>query len=326
MKVITDSCQLSPYTSRIFDMYFGDRSFAVFDIETTGLSPAWSKVILSGILMVGGGRAEVIQYFADSPDDEKQIIEKTLEALRQVDFILTYNGKHFDMPFMEARAKKYGIQFNPGIYNLDLFLVVQGHSGLRESLPNLKQKTLEVFMGLADSRDDEISGGDSVALYEKYMQTHAFALEKTILLHNHDDLLQLYKLLPVISKTDFHRAMYKLGFLAGNFLVQKITFKGRDLYILGKQLNSPKDYISFPTEEKPCSLIMNSVSGDFELIVPCQAEAGALYFDAQALLSGETRSIEKYPSVVDGYLIAQESGRINYMEINQFILEYFRGI
>lgn len=50
-------------------------------------------MILSGILMVGGGRAEVIQYFADSPDDEKQIIEKTLEALRQVDFILTYNGQ-----------------------------------------------------------------------------------------------------------------------------------------------------------------------------------------------------------------------------------------
>lgn len=152
---------------------------------------------------------------------------------------------------MEARAKKYGIQFNPGIYNLDLFLVVQGHSGLRESLPNLKQKTLEVFMGLADSRDDEISGGDSVALYEKYMQTHAFALEKTILLHNHDDLLQLYKLLPVISKTDFHRAMYKLGFSPVTSWYRRLPLRAATFIFSGNSLTVPKTTFPFQLRKSP---------------------------------------------------------------------------
>lgn len=326
MKTVTENLTLSPYTSKIFDMYFGGRTFAVFDIETTGLSPARCKVILSGILLRDETGCRVIQYFADRPEDEKEIIEKTLKVLSDVDYIVTYNGKHFDLPFMEVRGKKYGITFNPAIYNLDLFLVVQGHSALRESLPNLKQKTIEIFMGLADSRADEISGGESVALYEQYMQSHAFALEKTILLHNHDDLIQLYKLLPVISKTDFHRAMYKLGFPAGRFLIQKIAMKGRELHVTGRQLTGLCDYISFPTAQKPCSLMMNSAGGTFSLAIPCESQAGALYFDAAALLDGETASIEKYPSVVDGYLIVSDQGKVNAMEINGFLLEFLQSV
>lgn len=326
MKVITDSLAISPYTAKLFDMYFGGRSLAVFDIETTGLSPARCKVILSGILLLDGKCGKVIQYFADRQNDEREIIEKTLETLNAADYIVTYNGKHFDLPFMEARAKKYGIDFDPKVYNLDLFLVVQGHSNLRESLPNLKQKTVEVFMGLSDSRNDQISGGESVALYEQYMQSHAFALEKTILLHNHDDLIQLYKLLPVIAKTDFHKAMFKLGFLAGDFLVQKISLRGKELFVEGRHLGTPPDYISFPTQTMPCSLRISRNDGAFSLTVPCSAQAGALYFDAAALLSGEISSIEKYPSVVDGYLIVSESGKTNYMEVNQFLLTYLSSL
>ncbi len=326
MKMITDTLTLNPYTAKLFDTYFGERSFAVFDIETTGLSPTKCKVILTGILLLKGESCQVIQYFANETDDEKEIIEKTLKILNSVDYIITYNGKHFDMPFMETRAKKYGLSFQPSVYNLDLFLVIQGHSNLRQTLPNLKQKTVEIFMGLAGSRDDEISGGESVALYEQYMQTHAFALEKTILLHNHDDLIQLYKLLPVIAMTDFHRAMYKLGFLAGNVLIQKISFQGRSLCVCGWQRSTPKDYIAFPTAEKPYSLTMDSHSGDFELNIPCTAEAGALFFDAQAILEGNTEPIKKYPSVVDGYLIAEDRGTINYMEINAFLLTFFQTL
>lgn len=55
-------------------------------------------------------------------------------------------------------------------------------------------------MGLSDSRKDSISGAESVELYLEYKkcqdQSLKEKLEKKILLHNHDDLLQLYKLLP----------------------------------------------------------------------------------------------------------------------------------
>lgn len=326
MKTITEQLQLTPYASKMFDMYFGGKSFAVFDIETTGLSPARCSVILSGILLRKRDGCKIIQFFADSPDDERIILKKTKDILRQTDFILTYNGRHFDMPFIKSRAAKYGIDFSFPLYNLDLFQVLQGHSDLRTYLPDLKQKTVEIFMGLAASRDDEISGAESVALYGQYLKTGAFALEKTILLHNRDDLIQLCRLLPVIEKADFHRAMYKLGFPAGNYITEKIFLKGRNLCVLGAQTDTPLDYISFPTEESPCALTMSSADAVFELSVPCSVQSGAMYFDARALLSEAVPALEKFPSVVDGFLIASEGGNINYMEINGFLLEFLKNL
>lgn len=327
MKIITDQINLTPFHSRIFDLYFGGKKLAVFDIETTGLSPANCKVILSGILLADmqSGACKIIQYFADRPDDEAEIIRKTEEVLSSADYLLTYNGKHFDMPFMEMRAKKHGLSFDAP-YNLDLYLLLSGHSPLRKMLPNLKQKSVEAFMGLSAGRDDLISGKESVALYERYMASKSFALEQQILLHNHDDLIQLFRLLPVISKTDLHGGLYKHGFLAGSFTVEKIAFSGRTLRVSALQRENPCDYISFPTAEKPYSLTMDSRDRSCTMTLPLSCEAGALYLDARAILGDKLCEIEKYPSVVNGYLIASDSGTINHMEINHFLKLFFSSL
>lgn len=323
MKKIVDTIQLKRYESKAFDLYFRNKSYAVFDIETTGLSPASSKLILSGILLVNGDEGQVVQLFADQPEDEKEIIMETLRLLESVDLIVTYNGKHFDLPFLVSRAKKHGIGCDSLPYNLDLYLVVNGYSPLREVLPSLRQKSIEVYMGISDGRDDEISGGDSVALYNRYMATKSFELEKKILLHNHDDVVQLNLLLPIIAKVDFHRAMYKLGFLADQYQIGKINISGHDLCVNGMQKGNPKDYISFPTEKRPYSLVMNSKDKTFELTISGEASAGAVYIDAQGLLD-DTSSIKKYPSYADGYLILTNNGEINYLEINAFLMEFFK--
>lgn len=322
MKTIENTVKIKQYNSKIFNMYFGNKSFAVFDIETTGLMPAYCRVIISGMMFYPGhgDEARVVQLFADRADDEKEIIEKTIEMLEGVDFVITYNGRHFDIPFMQKRAQKHELCFPDNLYDLDLYLVVNGHSNLREVLSSLSQKNVERYMGLADTRDDEISGGESVKLYERYMETRSFELERKILLHNHDDLIQLYRLLPIIASSDFHGAMFKLGFLAGKLNISRITLKGRELHIMAKQINNPVDYISFPTVEKPYSLILDSSTGDAEIIVPCEVEAGAIYLDASLILGKNICSIENYPAVTNGYLIVNDNGRFNHMEINAFLL------
>ena len=324
MRKIIDYLHIDRYASKTFNMYFKDRSFAVFDIETTGLSPAYCKVILSGILLVKGDECQVIQFFADQAGDEKEILQQTVDILKSVDYIITYNGRHFDIPFVEKRARKYKIDIGICPYDLDLYLIINGHSELKSVLPNLKQKSVEIFMGLSSGRDDEISGKESVDLYNRYMTTKSFDLERKILLHNHDDLIQLYRILAIISKVNFHRAMFKLGFIAGDYLIKRVNMAGRDLHVLGNQLAEPVDYISFPTEEQPYSLMMDSASREFELTIPGQAEAGAIYFDAQAILGEKIKEIEKYPSVTNGYLIAEEYGKINHMDINAFLLTFFK--
>ena len=293
MKTIIRDMHIDTYASKLFDMYFKEKNIAVFDIETTGLSPRRCKVILSGILLINGQNCRAIQLFADQENDEEEIIRQTFHLLDSVDMMLTYNGRHFDLPFMEARAKRYGINGFRFPYNLDLYLVVNGHSALRQTLPSLKQKSLEIFMGLSDSRDDEISGGESVELYHRYMLSHSFDLEKKILLHNHDDLLQLYKLLPIIEKTDFQ--------------------SGRELQVSGLQ-NHPTDYISFPTEERPYTLVMSRSDASAKLTIPCESEAGALYIDARSILGENFTPIEKYPSVFNGYLILSEKDKIHHLD------------
>lgn len=322
MKTIEKDIKVDKYSSKIFNMYFGGKSFAVYDIESTGLSPAYCKVIISGMLFYPGhgDEAKVIQLFADQPDDEAEILRKTSELLSEVDFIVTYNGRHFDMPFVQKRSEKHHINFPHTIYDLDLYLVLNGHSGLREVLPSLSQKNVERYMGLSDSRDDEISGGESVKLYEQYMNTKSFQLEEKILLHNYDDLVQLYHLIPVIAASDFHAAMFKLGFQAGNLNISKILFKGHELHIQANQYKNPVDYIAFPTLDNPCSIIMNKASGGAEIIIPCEVAAGAFYFDAGAILGDKVLEIEAYPAIVNDYLIVNDNGRINYMEINAFLL------
>ncbi len=107
MKTIIRDMHIDTYASKLFDMYFKEKNIAVFDIETTGLSPRRCKVILSGILLINGQNCRAIQLFADQENDEEEIIRQTFHLLDSVDMMLTYNGRHFDLPFMEARAKRY---------------------------------------------------------------------------------------------------------------------------------------------------------------------------------------------------------------------------
>ncbi|PVX25617.1 MAG: hypothetical protein CW716_07670 [Candidatus Bathyarchaeum sp.] len=48
----------------------------------------------------------IVTYF----DDEKVLLQKLFEALREYPFVLTFNGDDFDLPFLYNRAKNLGIQ------------------------------------------------------------------------------------------------------------------------------------------------------------------------------------------------------------------------
>ncbi len=326
MKTIKENIIVEPFSSKTMQMYFGNSSFAVFDIETTGLNPSYCQMMLSGILKVQGNSGTITQYFAESPKDEKEIIEKTIEEISSVNYVLTYNGRHFDLPFVKKRAEHNNLDTSRLPYTLDLYLILNGYSPFKNFLPNLKQKTVEVFMGLSDSRDDGISGKENIELYEHYIKTRSKDSEAKILLHNHDDLIQLYKLLPVINQTDFHRAMFSLGYPLKNYCITKVYTIGRDLKILAVQTEKAVDYVSFPTEERPYSLVMDSKSRKLELTVPGFSENGFIICDAYAILGDKIEHLKKYPNVVNGYLITSNADGLNHMEINAFIIIFFTEI
>jgi DNA polymerase elongation subunit (family B) len=115
-------------------MYFGGRSLCIFDIETTGLYPRRDQLILSGLISIDNNLATVTQYFAEDPSQEKAVVDATLKQLALSDVIITYNGRSFDLPFLQARAKRYRLPAPASFCDLDLYTVLRYHSDLKDML------------------------------------------------------------------------------------------------------------------------------------------------------------------------------------------------
>lgn len=335
MKIITESIDSCLLSQAPFDRYFGGLKVGVFDIETTGLSPAGSRLILSGFLIRGPEGATVKQYFAESLWDEEEVLDRTLETLSELDAVITYNGKGFDLPFVDARRQR--MRPVPGLlsgsdpypYNLDLYLVVRKFSPIRQFLPNLKQKTLEDFMGLWEGRDDRISGGESASLYMDYLISRDGDIEKMILLHNRDDVVQLARLLRVLEKTEMHKAMFNLGFpvTAGShaFHVDRIEFTREGvLRVTGTQRRGAVSHACFDSLFMQCGPgglgSWDFTEGDrqFRLDLTPIQEQGLLLMDLRALGLDETEFLP-LAGAGSGYVVLMENDEINYAETNLLV-------
>lgn len=322
MKHITIPYEESLYSSSILDFYFEGMNMGVLDIETTGLNPSRNKFILGGF---NNCREKTVhQIFAESRSEEKSALECYIDEICKTDVVITYNGKHFDMPFICKRMQTHSIALQkPLPYNLDLYLVLNGHSPVKKFVPNLKQKTVENYMGLWQSRSDEISGGESVELYNRYEKNHDSELENKILLHNSDDVMQLTRLLKVIGKCDFHRAMYHLGFPAESLIINKITTDRCTLLVSGIQRVKTFDYIGFSFNDQPAELNFDSVSRTFSMKFPLIRQSGLGIIDIEAL-GLNTGHFEIYPTYSSGFLVIEQNSQKNFMEINHFIKAFIK--
>ena len=351
MKHITEHFDENIYTSAVPDFYFSGMKIGVLDIETTGLDPSRNKFILGGLFDIQTG--EMHQIFAENRGEEKQALEEFYHLLSGFDMVITYNGKHFDMPFIARRMKAHGIGSYPDHtgaavdtawllpYNLDLYLVINGHSPIKKFVPNLKQKTVENYMGLWQSRDDEISGAESVELYNRFEKSGDSSLEEKILLHNSDDVLQLTRLMKVLSKCDMHKAMYHLGFPvkaineAGEstmLIVERIKTEKNSLFISGKQLSCKGsefgsadahvrqgiDYMGFSFGDWPAESRFESRNMSFSMQLPVIRESGLCIIDLDAA-GLERTDFEKYPSCSSGFLVLEDHNDRNFMEANHFV-------
>jgi uncharacterized protein YprB with RNaseH-like and TPR domain len=313
-------------------MYFEKHKICVLDIETTGLSSERSHFIIGGLLSFqDNGNSQFSQYFAEDLSEEKEILAKYLKEVTANDVVVTYNGQSFDIPFLLNRAKKMGIEIGNIPYNLDLYLVLNGHSSLRKLLPNLKQKTVENFMGLWAYRTDKISGAESVTLYHEYLllkgkNESVTEHQNLLLLHNQDDVLQLGKLLPIIAKTDFHKAMFTMGFpvILGDkkLFVQNIAFERNSLKVSGTQASVPIDFISYGNASDDCKIFFNKKDKTFEIFCPIIRKHAFVILDLLKFPMDLQNIFEKFPNFESGYLVFASKNDIKYREVNYFVKNF----
>jgi uncharacterized protein len=148
---------------------------AFLDIETTGLSPFGGMVTV--VAVHGGGQTR--SFIAG------ENLEELPAYLGQFPILVTFNGRHFDVPFLEA---SFPSLVAPPVH-IDLRFVFY-RLGLSGGL-----KRIEERLGIGDRSGVEgIRGLDAVRLWKEYRAGNPAALERLVR-YNRADTVNLEPLL-----------------------------------------------------------------------------------------------------------------------------------
>lgn len=173
------------------------KDILIFDIETTGFSRINSKVILIGFVEISDKKGKITQLFCDSLSEEFDILKHFEKKIREYKYYMTYNGDAFDIPYLNERYSNNNINFKINkSRNIDMLCFARKHIK-KLNLENYKLKTVETLLGI--SRSDTINGKESIELYFKYLKYKNTKDLDKILLHNNEDIKNMYPLLKLCN-------------------------------------------------------------------------------------------------------------------------------
>ncbi|MGM0378403.1 MAG: ribonuclease H-like domain-containing protein [Bacillota bacterium] len=211
-----------------------NKKFIVLDIETTGFSRKKANVILIGLIIKSKENLKAIQIFSEDLSEEKEILEKLIDILKNnsYDFLLTYNGHSFDLPFLNSKFNQYKINYQLNLYkNFDIYRLIRKYKS-KLNIDKYNLKSIENFLNI--KRKDTISGKESIKLYYRYLKTSKQKYLNKILLHNYEDILYLLPVIQILNYFTFNE-IYK-------FYPKKIH---DNLYLINIKIDG--DYLFFST-------------------------------------------------------------------------------
>lgn len=198
------------------------------DLETCGL--AGSTIFLSGMLVSQEDTWQCAQLWARDYSEEKSILHTFWSMVSGHEVLVTFNGKSFDWPQIQARSTVHRLgrdpsllpaqtdvvplpsgtnpwrpdgstPLGPGQTGTDtpppslaqLDLLHHARRAWKTSLPNCRLQTLERYL-CGRARFDDIPGHLIPAAYHEYVQTGDTRQVRRILHHNALDLLTLLQI------------------------------------------------------------------------------------------------------------------------------------
>ena len=186
-----------------------------FDIETTGLTASGSQLYLIGCAFYQEGNWQIKQWFAQSPEEEPELIKAFFTFAETYSYLMHYNGNTFDLPYMKQKIAQYGLTYSFDEFDgIDIYRRIVPYKSFLK-LPNCKQKTIEYFLGI--EREDTYSGGELISVYNDYLSSHDFNLYHLLLLHNSDDMKGMLEILPILSYYDLFNCDIKAKKVQANY-------------------------------------------------------------------------------------------------------------
>lgn len=188
--------------------HFSNKRICFFDIETTGFSRLKNTIYLISVVYYDNHSLKSIQWFDDDGHSEQEIISEFITFIKDFDVVINYNGNSFDIPFIEAKAEFYELQFSfDNFISYDIYKEVFSYRFFF-GLDNLKQKSLELFLKI--QRDDEYDGGRLIQIYYDYLKRPTKDYLELLLLHNYDDIYGLVKICDILSYVSIIKGDYTI--------------------------------------------------------------------------------------------------------------------
>lgn len=165
-----------------------DSDFLFLDLETMGLFYG-QPVVLAGIARPAPGNLiKYEQYLALDFEHEAALIAQVSRAASRARVLATYNGRSFDLPFLQARAAFYGIPFDFDGLHFDLLHF--SRRAWRDRLPGCSLATVErEILGL--SREDDLPGEHVPEFFQEFLRSGNPGFLKPIVDHNRQDIVSL---------------------------------------------------------------------------------------------------------------------------------------
>jgi uncharacterized protein YprB with RNaseH-like and TPR domain len=198
-----DSCR--PDSTRPIDLFDPrvsaapdwSRHVVYFDIETTGLSGGAGTVAF----LVGCGWFDaegdftVRQFFLAGPSGEKPMLQALARVFDEASLIVTFNGRTFDVPFMETRwAFHRTAAPTDDLLHFDMLPPARRLWGRRDlARPDAEGCSLSALERriLGFHRHNDVPGFEIPARYFQFLRTGDTALVEGVLEHNRHDLVSL---------------------------------------------------------------------------------------------------------------------------------------
>ncbi|WDP89915.1 MAG: ribonuclease H-like domain-containing protein [Desulfobacter sp.] len=148
-------------------------STAYIDIETTGLE-AWDTITTIALY---DGRG--IRYYVQGRN-----LEDFIEDIRQYTVLVTFNGKTFDVPFIE---RQFGVRLDHAHIDLRYVLKSLGYAG--------GLKRCEHELGISRGDLEGVDGYFAILLWADYQQNANEKALETLLAYNIEDVVNLEHLM-----------------------------------------------------------------------------------------------------------------------------------
>lgn len=170
---------------------FGHQRILYLDIETCGLSAA--PVFLVGLCHVGERNLVLRQLFARDYAEERALLAELARIARGFDFLVTFNGKSFDVPFLRDRAIQHRMPPPLDLPHLDQLWMARRR--WKEMLPNCRLTTLEWHV-LRRRRAGDVGGAEIPGLYHDYVKRGEAHRLLPVFHHNLLDVVAMVELTP----------------------------------------------------------------------------------------------------------------------------------